>query len=62
MLLVYHNAPCLSASINHLHFYSFADLQEQMKRYLRRANNIPMAVLGWKSPNQKQTELENARV
>ncbi len=32
-----------------------------MKRYLRRANNIPMAVLGWESPNQKQTELENAR-
>ena len=46
---------------NYLHFYSFADLQEQMKRYLRRANNIPMAVLGWKSPNQKQTELENVR-
>ena len=32
-----------------------------MKRYLRRSNNIPMAVLGWKSPNQKQTELENVR-
>lgn len=46
---------------NYLHFYSFADLQEQMKRYLRRSNNIPMAVLGWKSPNQKQTELENVR-
>ena len=40
-------------------FYSFADLQEQMKRYLRRSNSIPMAVLGWKSPNQKQMELEN---
>ena len=45
---------------NHLSFYSFADLQEQMKRYLRRANSIPMAVLGWKSPNQKQNELENS--
>ena len=44
---------------NHLSFYSFADLQEQMKRYLRRSNSIPMAVLGWKSPNQKQLELEN---
>ena len=43
---------------NYLRFYSFADLQEQMKRYLRRANNIPMAVLGWKSPAQKHRELE----
>lgn len=42
---------------NHLNFYSFEDLQEQMKRYLYRSNNIPMAVLGWKSPNQKQHEL-----
>jgi len=32
-------------------------LQEQMKRYLKRSNDIPMAVLGWKSPNQKQREL-----
>ena len=44
---------------NHLSFYSFPDLQEQMKRYLHRSNNIPMSVLGWKSPNQKQIELEN---
>lgn len=43
---------------NHLSFYSFADLQKQMKRYLRRSNNIPSSVLGWKSPNQKQAELE----
>ena len=42
---------------NHLKFYSFRDLQEQMKRYLYRSNNIPMAVLNWKSPNQKQQEL-----
>ena len=42
---------------NYLKFYSFNDLQEQMKRYLNRSNNIPMAVLGWKSPNQKQREL-----
>ena len=47
---------------NHLKFYSFADLQEQMKRYLYRANNIPMAVLGWKSPTQKHRELESRRV
>lgn len=42
---------------NYLKFYSFDDLQMQMKRYLYRSNNIPMAVLGWKSPNQKQREL-----
>ena len=43
---------------NYLNFYSFADLQEQMKRYLRRSNNIPMAVLGWKSPAQRHRDLE----
>lgn len=42
---------------NYLKFYSFNDLQEQMKRYLSRSNNIPMAVLGWKSPMQKHREL-----
>lgn len=42
---------------NYLKFYSFDDLQLQMKRYLHRANDIPMAVLGWKSPNQRQIEL-----
>lgn len=42
---------------NHLSFYSFDDLQKQLKRYLQRANNIPMAVLAWKSPNQKHREL-----
>lgn len=45
---------------NHLSFYSYEDLQIQMKRYLYRSNNIPMAVLGWKSPNQKQREMETA--
>lgn len=42
---------------NHLRFYSFEDLQIQMKRYLSRSNNIPMAVLEWKSPNRMQREL-----
>ena len=42
---------------NYLNFYSLNDLQIQMKRYLNRSNNIPMAVLGWKSPNAKQKEL-----
>ena len=43
---------------NFLSFYSFDDLQLQMKRYLKRSNNIPMAVLGWKSPIQKRREIE----
>lgn len=42
---------------NFLKFYSFSDLQEQMRRYLYRSNNIPMAILGWRSPNQRQREL-----
>lgn len=42
---------------NYLSFYSFNDLQLQMKRYLYRSNNIPISVLGWKSPNQKQRDL-----
>lgn len=42
---------------NTLSFYSFHDLKAQMKRYLYRSNRIPMAVLGWKSPNQVQKEL-----
>ena len=47
---------------NHLRFYSFEDLQLQMKRYLRRSNRIPMCVLGWKSPVEKRREIEFARV
>lgn len=45
---------------NHLSFYSYEDLQIRMNQYLYRSNNIPMAVLGWKSPNQKQREMEAA--
>ena len=33
------------------------DLQEQMKVYLKRSNNIPTRVLGWKSPIQFRNEL-----
>ena len=47
---------------DHLSFYSYEDLQLQMKRYLRRSNRIPMSVLGWKSPVEKRRELEAARV
>lgn len=43
---------------NFLKFYSYSDLLVQMKRYLKRSNNIPMQVLGWKSPMQKRFELE----
>ena len=42
---------------NFLKFFSFHDLQIQMKRYLYRSNNIPMAALGWISPNQMQRDL-----
>lgn len=45
---------------NHLSFYSYEDLQLQMKRYLRRSNRIPMSVLGWKSPLEKRREIETA--
>lgn len=45
---------------NHLRFYSYADLQLQMKRYLYRSNRIPMAVLEWRSPIQMRHTLEAA--
>ena len=35
---------------NHLSFYSYDDLIEQMKHYLTRSNRIPMRVLGWLAP------------
>lgn len=48
----------------YLRFYSFEDLQNQMKAYLKRSNNIPMSVLksrdgkqDWLTPNQKRKEL-----
>jgi len=50
----------------YLRFYSFDDLQNQMKEYLRRSNDIPSCVLRsstdsrrWLSPNEKETELKN---
>ena len=45
---------------NHLKFYSYDDLQIQIKRYLYRSNSIPMSVLGWLSPMQKRKQLETA--
>ena len=48
-----------------LHYYSFEDLQLQMKEYLRRSNNIPSIALRsqydnkrWLSPNEKELELK----
>ena len=41
-----------------LSFYSYNDLLIQMKRYLKRSNNIPMQVLGWITPLQKRSILE----
>lgn len=43
---------------NFLRFYSYDDLKNQTKRYLKRSNNIPMQVLGWKTPMEKRFELE----
>ena len=40
-----------------LQFYDFQDLHRQMAAYLRRSNQIPMQVLGWKSPVEKRQEL-----
>jgi transposase InsO family protein len=45
---------------NFLSFYSFEDLQKQMRRYLYRSNNIPSPVLDWLSPNQMQRKLAEA--
>lgn len=41
----------------YLKFYSYEDLQKQMKAYLIRSNNIPTSVLGWKTPNEKRKQL-----
>lgn len=39
-----------------LKFYSFEDLQNQMRYYLKRSNNIPSSALGWKSPIELRRE------
>lgn len=41
-----------------LKFYSLEDLREQGKKYLKRSNNIPMAVLGYLTPKEKRQQLE----
>lgn len=42
---------------NYLSFYSLDDLQKQMSRYLYRSNRIPMSVLKWQSPIERQLTL-----
>lgn len=42
---------------SYLKFYSFEDLLKQGKAYLKRSNNIPMAVLGYLTPKEKRAEL-----
>ena len=43
---------------SYLKFYSLEDLREQGKRYLKRSNNIPMAVLGYLTPKEERAKLE----
>lgn len=44
---------------NYLKFYSLEDLRYQAKLYLKRSNNIPMAVLNYKTPNEMKHLLLN---
>lgn len=42
----------------YLKFYSLEDLLKQGKAYVKRTNNIPMAVLGYLTPKEKREEIE----
>ena len=44
---------------NTLKFYSLEDLRHQAKLYLKRSNNIPMAVLNYKTPKEQRIFLLN---
>ena len=44
---------------NTLKFYSLEDLRYQAKLYLKRSNNIPMAVLNYKTPKEQRRFLLN---
>ena len=46
---------------SYLKFYSYDDLNIQMKAYLKRSNNIPMQVLGWISPLEKRKQIIEAK-
>jgi len=45
---------------NYLKFYSYEDLINQMKAYLKRSNNILMQILGWISPIEKREKIKEA--
>ena len=42
---------------SYLKFYSYDDLQKQMKTYLKRSNNIPMQVLNWLTPLEMRQQI-----
>lgn len=47
----------------HLKFHNYEDLNYQMKRYLKRSNNIGMTPLGYMTPIEKRKELiENGKI
>ena len=43
-----------------MRFYSLEDLRKQGAEYLKRSNQIPMAVLGYLTPKEKRAELMSA--
>ena len=43
---------------SYLRFYSLEDRRKQGQIYLKRSNNIPMAVLKYLTPKEKRAELE----
>ena len=45
---------------SYLKFYSIEDLKKQGAKYVKRSNNIPMAVLGYMTPKEKRKQLEIA--
>lgn len=42
---------------SYLKFYNLEDLRKQGKAYLKRSNNIPIAVLRYLTPLEKRAEL-----
>ena len=43
---------------SYLKFFNLEDLRKQGALYLKRSNNIPMAVLGYLTPREKRNQLE----
>lgn len=42
---------------SYLKFYSYEDLKNQMKAYLKRSNNIPMQILDWLAPLEMRQQI-----